>query len=90
MPIQNQVLFVPFQELRSADLPALLEHYFSAFHHYIKDVVTEFTFEDFSKEFYERRDGALGMSLLVRLIVLKSKSLLLGHQCDHKKITKCL
>ncbi len=55
-----------FQELRVAHLPDLLCTYFDVFQTYLKDVHIEMTFEEFSKEVYERRDIMLSFGTLVR------------------------
>ena len=54
-----------FQEFRSAYLCQLLKDYFAVFGSYLKDVNIETSFEEFSKEFYERRDFMLSFGALV-------------------------
>ncbi len=50
-----------------AHLPELLRNYFDVFQTYLKDVQIEMTFEEFSKEVYERRDIMLSFGTLVKL-----------------------
>jgi hypothetical protein len=42
-----------------------LKDYFAVFGSYLKDVNIETSFEEFSKEFYERRDFMLSFGALV-------------------------
>jgi len=59
------------QEFRSSYLDDLLKIYFDVFNQYLVDAQITLTFNEFSKEFYQRRHFAFALGLQVHRSNLK-------------------